>query len=118
MARVVRRCGFAECRSGSAATDGSVQSAKRGDGIVRVQVDEAMGRPAIDGVLVLELNRALDRLAAIDGGLAAIVELRAFGGLTIDEAADVLQVSPSTAKREWRSARAWLTRELALGDRP
>jgi RNA polymerase sigma-70 factor, ECF subfamily len=43
------------------------------------------------------------------------VELRAFGGLTIDEAAHVLKVSPSTAKREWRTAKAWLNRQLAAG---
>ena len=48
----------------------------------------------------------------IDPGLASIVELRAFGGLTVDEAAHVLKVSPSTAKRDWRTAKAWLIREL------
>jgi DNA-directed RNA polymerase specialized sigma24 family protein len=57
----------------------------------------------------------LARLERLDRGLAQIVELRAFSGLTIDEAAHVLKVSPSTAKREWRTARAWLTRELGLG---
>ena len=52
----------------------------------------------------------------LDGSedLAKIVELRAFGGLTIEEAACVLKISPSTAKREWRTAKAWLTRELEL----
>jgi len=64
---------------------------------------------------VLSLDQALTRLEEIDRGLAQIVELRAFAGLTIDEAAHVLKVSPSTAKREWRTARAWLTRELGLG---
>ncbi|MGE5815241.1 MAG: ECF-type sigma factor, partial [Acidobacteriota bacterium] len=55
-----------------------------------------------------------DRLQMIDADLARIVELRAFGGLTIEEAAHVLRVSPSTAKREWRTAKAWLSRELGL----
>ena len=61
---------------------------------------------------VLAIDHALDRLAQIDPALARVVELRAFGGLTIEEAAHVLDVSPSTAKREWRTARAWLAREL------
>jgi len=61
---------------------------------------------------VLALDDALDRLETVDRGLAQIVELRAFGGLTIEEAAHVLKVSASTAKREWRTAKAWLTREL------
>jgi DNA-directed RNA polymerase specialized sigma24 family protein len=61
---------------------------------------------------VLALDHALERLGTVDRGLAHIVELRAFGGLTIEEAAHVLKVSASTAKREWRTAKAWLTREL------
>ena len=61
---------------------------------------------------VLPERFALDRLEAVDADLARIVELRAFGGLTIEEAAHVLSVSPSTAKRDWRTAKAWLTREL------
>jgi DNA-directed RNA polymerase specialized sigma24 family protein len=56
---------------------------------------------------------SLDRLEKIDPQLAKIVELRVFGGLTIEEAASVLTVSPSTAKRDWRAAKAWLTRDLA-----
>ena len=56
----------------------------------------------------------LDRLEKIDPELTRIVELRAFGGLTIDEAALVLKVSASTAKREWRTAKAWLNRELGV----
>jgi DNA-directed RNA polymerase specialized sigma24 family protein len=64
---------------------------------------------------VLALNQALDRLEEVDADLARIVELRAFGGLTIDEAAHVLSVSPSTAKRDWRTAKAWLIRELGAG---
>jgi DNA-directed RNA polymerase specialized sigma24 family protein len=66
---------------------------------------------------VLALDRALVRLEQLDRDLARIVELRTFGGLTIDEVAHVLKVSPSTAKRQWRTAKAWLTRELAAEDR-
>jgi DNA-directed RNA polymerase specialized sigma24 family protein len=67
---------------------------------------------------VLALDDALGRLETVDRGLAQIVELRAFGGLTIEEAAHVLKVSASTAKREWRTAKAWLTRELGAEHRP
>ena len=87
---------------------------KRGDGLPRVSIDEAKDVTGPDGIPVLALDEALNRLTAIDEDLAKIVELRAFGGMTIDEAACVLQVSPSTAKREWRTAKAWLTRELEL----
>ena len=62
-------------------------------------------------------GRAAAGLENIDPDLARIVELRAFGGLTIDEAAHVLDVSPSTAKREWRTAKAWLNRELGPAGR-
>ena len=61
---------------------------------------------------VLALDQALDRLQQVDADLATIVELRAFAGLTIEQAAAVLKVSPSTVKRDWRTAKAWLNREL------
>ena len=67
---------------------------------------------AADEIPVLALDHALDRLDKTDAQLTRIVELRAFGGLTIEEAAHVLGVSPSTAKRDWRSAKAWLHREI------
>ena len=91
---------------------------KRGDGIQHVSIDQVEAPAAGDQISVLALNHALGRLEKLDQGLAQIVELRAFGGLTIEEAAHVLKVSPSTAKREWRTAKAWLTRELALEARP
>jgi RNA polymerase sigma-70 factor, ECF subfamily len=75
-------------------------------------LEQDVAAPAADGISVLALDRALERLEGVDQALARIVELRAFGGLTIDEAAHVLKVSPSTAKRDWRTARAWLVREL------
>ena len=67
---------------------------------------------------VLALDLALKRLAGLDEDLARVVELRAFGGLTIEETACVLRMSPTTTKREWRTAKAWLTRELGLESRP
>ena len=89
---------------------------KRGDAAQRVPLEEVDKIATATEIPVLALDRALTRLEEIDRGLAQIIELRAFAGLTIDEAAHVLKVSPSTAKREWRTARAWLARELGLGN--
>jgi len=91
---------------------------KRGDGMRRVSIDEAQDVAAPKDMPVLALDHALDRLERVDAELAKIVELRAFGGLTIEEAAHVLGVSPSTAKRDWRTAKAWLNRELGSEGRP
>ena len=88
------------------------KAAKRGDDAERVSIAQDIAAPASDAISVLALDRALDRLEPTDPPLARIVELRAFGGLTVDEVAHVLKVSPSTAKRSWRTARAWLVREL------
>jgi RNA polymerase sigma factor (TIGR02999 family) len=85
---------------------------KRGDGAQRVPLEDIVDTAQAREIPVLALDHALSRLERADSGLARIVELRAFGGLTIDEAAHVLNVSPSTAKREWRTAKAWLAREL------
>jgi RNA polymerase sigma factor (TIGR02999 family) len=87
-------------------------AAKRGDGVQPVSIEQAMDTSRAYEIPILDLDDALGRLEKLDAGLAQIVELRAFGGLTIEEAAHVLNVSPSTAKREWRTAKAWLTREL------
>ena len=61
---------------------------------------------------ITALNEALDRLAAIDSRKGQVVELRYFGGLTIEEAAEVAGVSPETVKLDWKFAKAWLRREL------
>ena len=87
-------------------------ASKRGDAAPHVSIDAALEVAAPDEISVLALDRALERLQDVDAGLARIVELRAFGGLTIEDAALVMKVSPSTAKRQWRTAKAWLTREL------
>ena len=89
---------------------------KRGDGARRVPLEEATETATPSEIPVLALDHALARLEQLDRELAQIVELRTFGGLTIDEVAHVLKVSPSTAKRRWRTAKAWLTRELAAED--
>ena len=65
------------------------------------------------GVDVLELDAALEKLAALDPQQAKIVELRYFGGLTVEETAEALDVSPATVKRHWTIARAWLKKELS-----
>jgi DNA-directed RNA polymerase specialized sigma24 family protein len=65
-----------------------------------------------DVVDVLALDAALQKLAALDERRVRVVELRYFGGLTVEETADVLQVSADTVARDWRLARAWLRREL------
>ena len=85
---------------------------KRGGGAVRVTLDEA----AIGGVApdadVIRLDDALQALAALDDRKSRVVELRFFGGLTVDETAVALQVSSKTVLRDWEFARAWLQREL------
>ena len=64
---------------------------------------------------VLELDAALDKLAALDPQQARIVELRYFGGLTVEEVAEALEISPATVKRHWTLARAWLKQALDPG---
>ena len=87
---------------------------KRGNGCERVAIDEALNVPAADQIPVLLLDDVIGRLEKLDGRLAQLVEVRAFGGCTLEEAAAVIQVSESTAKRDWRTAKAWLIRELRL----
>jgi RNA polymerase sigma factor (TIGR02999 family) len=91
---------------------------KRGEGVRCLSIDEARDVAASSEMSILALDQALERLEKVDAELARIVELRAFGGMTIEEAAHVLSVSPSTAKRDWRTAKAWLNRELNAELRP
>ena len=94
-------------------------ASKRGEGVRCVSIDEAKDvAAASNDIPIVALDYALDRLEKVDSALAKIVELRAFGGLTIEEAAHVLSVSASTVKRDWRTAKAWLNRELGSGVRP
>jgi RNA polymerase sigma factor (TIGR02999 family) len=89
------------------------QAAKRGGGATRVELGEALGAAEERHVDVLALNVALERLEKLDARQSQLVVLRFFGGLTIDEVAAVLEISPATAKREWVTAKIWLRRELA-----
>ena len=89
------------------------QAAKRGGGQFSVSFSRAdrlsEDKPEVD---LLALNEAIERLSALDRQKARVVELRFFGGLTIEEAAEVLGISHATVEREWALARAWLRREL------
>lgn len=85
---------------------------KRGGGEARVTLDEGMIGDVARQVDTLILHAAMEKLAALDAQQARIVELRFFGGLTIEETADVVGVSPATVKRDWAIARAWLYREV------
>jgi RNA polymerase sigma factor (TIGR02999 family) len=88
------------------------QAKKRGGNATRVDLtgaDPSSSPPPVD---VLALHEALDRLAAVDATSERIVEMRYFGGLTVEETAKVLAMSPATVKRDWDAARAWLLREI------
>ena len=85
---------------------------KRGGGRARVTLDEGMVGGETRTVDVLEVDRALNKLARINAAQARLVELRFFGGLTIEESAEALGISPATVKRHWTVARAWLQREM------
>jgi RNA polymerase sigma factor (TIGR02999 family) len=94
---------------------------KRGGGAVHVELENAEGLPQdtpVDVVDTLALNRALEKLEELDPDQARVVELRFFGGLTVEETATVLAVSPATIKRDWAMAKSWLYRELTGGAAP
>jgi len=85
---------------------------KRGGSRVRVSLDKDIATKENAEVDLLALHEALNRFAKMDPQLARIVELRFFGGLTVEEAADVLKSSTATIKRSWSTAKAWLRHEL------
>ncbi len=90
---------------------------KHGGGRRRVALDETVPGPGGPGPGLLALDEALTRLAAEDPEAAAVVQLRYFGGLSTEQAADALGLSRATAYRHWAFARAWLLHELS-GDPP
>ena len=87
-------------------------AAKRGGAPKKVTLDERLLVGTPQDIDVEALDEALTRLAAFDPEQARIVELRYFGGLTVEETADAVGVSPATVKRQWAMARAWLKRAL------
>ena len=86
--------------------------AKRGGGLLKVELDQAAGLSEEQAVEVLALDDALDALARIDPRKSKIVELRYFGGPSVEETAEVLGVSPNTVMRDWALAKAWLYNEI------
>jgi RNA polymerase sigma factor (TIGR02999 family) len=95
----------------------SRRAAKRGAGVTRLTLDPTIceaGSQSHD-VDLMALNEALDRLAKLDSQQSRIVELRYFGGLTVEDTSEFLGISPATVKRSWSSARLWLKREMSRG---
>ena len=88
------------------------RAAKRGGGMIQVTLEEALLPDRQPADMLLALDEALDRLAALSDRQARVVECRFFGGLTHEEIAEALGVSVPTVRRDWRLARAWLSREL------
>jgi RNA polymerase sigma-70 factor (ECF subfamily) len=93
------------------------RAGKRGGAAETVSLDEAVSFYETRELNLAALDEALAGLAALDGQQARVVELRFFGGLTVEEAARVLNLSPATVKREWDSAKLWLRRRLDAGRR-
>lgn len=85
---------------------------KRGDKAIHVSLSEAVLLSGSKAAELLDLNEAIERLAALDERKAKVVEFRYFGGLSVEETAEVLQVSSVTVLRDWKMAKAWLAREL------
>jgi len=85
---------------------------KRGGGALMLSLDEALAIPAEPGGDMVALDEALTALAAVDPRKSQVVEMRFFGGLTLDETAEALHVSRDTVKRDWTMAKLWLLREL------
>jgi RNA polymerase sigma-70 factor, ECF subfamily len=86
--------------------------AKRGGHAMHVPLDDALLGTQARGIEVLALDEALESLSKIDARKGRVVELRYFGGLSVEETAEVLGISPETAKRDWKMARTWLFGEL------
>jgi RNA polymerase sigma factor (TIGR02999 family) len=88
---------------------------KRGGRAVRLSLDEVPELPESTAPDVVALSDALNGLATFDARMSQVVELRFFGGLTVEETAQVLTVSPETVMRDWKTAKAWLLREMKRG---
>jgi len=86
---------------------------KRGGGAPHISLDEALGVGQQFNIEILSLNNALKALASVDPRKGRVVELRFFGGLSVEETAEVLNISKETVARDWRVAKAWLLRELS-----
>lgn len=88
------------------------RAGKRGAGMTLLSLDRPVALPQMRSVDVEALDDALNQLARLDPQQSRIVEMRFFGGLSIEETASVLGISPATVKRDWATARVWLHREI------
>ena len=91
---------------------------RRGGGQQRTELSDIGGARDVDDEQVLAVHEALRKFAALDPRKAELVKLRYFVGMTIEETAEVLQISPATAKRQWAFARAWLAEEIRANQSP
>jgi RNA polymerase sigma-70 factor, ECF subfamily len=94
----------------------SRQSQKRGGGVLKVDLDEAVVVSPEESKEIVDLHEALERLATLEPRKAQVVELKYFGGLSYDEMAEVLKISSITVRRDWRFAKAWLYTQLQNAD--
>jgi RNA polymerase sigma-70 factor (ECF subfamily) len=88
------------------------QAAKRGGPLPKISLEQALAISKDRTGELLELDEALTRLASIDAQQVRIIELRFFAGLSVEETAELLGISPATVKREWTTAKAWLSRQI------
>jgi len=109
IARVMRRVLIEHARA--------QRSSKRGGGVRRVNLDEALTISAKSDPEIVRLDEALEEMAKFDPRKAQVVEMRYFGGLTSDEVASVLGISPQSVNRDWSLAKAWLVREMTRQER-
>ena len=91
------------------------RAAKREGSVQMLSLEDAFGIFTDPRVGLLDLNAALDRLSGLDPQQGRVVELRYFGGLSIEETAEALEISPATVKREWSTARLWLMQQISSG---
>ena|SRR6266851_4770475 len=89
--------------------------AKRGDGLADLPLNDVAVMSDERAEEVMAVNSALENLTAVDPRKSQVFELRYFGGLSVEEAAEALKVSPATVARDWRMAKAWLRREIVHG---
>lgn len=94
----------------------SRQALKRGGDARALDFDEALAAAKEPGTDLVAIDDALKALAALDSRKVQVVEMRFFGGLSVKETAEVLQVSPETVQRDWKLAKSWLRREMSGGN--
>ena len=94
----------------------SHQAIKRGGSVPKISLDDAIVFSKEQPENLVALDQLLTRLSAVDSQQGQIVELRFFAGLSVEETAEIMDISPATVKRDWAMAKVWLARELKAGD--